>query len=284
MTIHPPPARPDSLPRISIPGYRRGEPGFVRVSVALFAAGLAAFALLYAIQALLPELSSQFGVSPATSGLALSLTTGVLALVIIPVSSLSERYGRTRVMTASVVVAALLGLALAVCTSFWLLLALRAAQGVALAGLPATAMAYLAERIHPDSLGEAIGLYVAGNTVGGLTGRLLAGLVTDLAGWRVALVAVGGCAVTAVLVYRLALPGGGPSPRHTGDPPRHASDPSGGLRRHLADPTMRRLYLLSMLLSGQFVTVYNYLGYRLLAAPFSLPASVVGLVFVVYLA
>ena len=170
-------------------GYRRGEPGFRRVSLALFAAGLATFSLLYAIQALLPALSGEFGVSPAASGLTVSLGTGALALLVVPISTLSERYGRTRVMTISVVAAALTGLALAVCTSFSVLLGLRAVQGIALAGLPAVAMAYLAEEVHPDSLGQAMGLYVAGNAVGGLSGRLLAGFVAGLADWRAALVA-----------------------------------------------------------------------------------------------
>lgn len=296
MTIHPPPARteqgqPGTVASTgdirSSGGYRRGEPGFRRLSLALFTAGLATFALLYAIQALLPALSDRFAVSPATSGLAVSLATGAMALTIVPVSALSERYGRTRVMTTSVVTAALLGLALAACTSFWLLLGLRAVQGIALAGLPATAMAYLSERVHPASLGQAIGLYVAGNSLGGLSGRLLASLVGDLAGWRVALVAVGVTAVACVLVYRVALPRPTEPSTFPASPVRHRTGdggPTGGLRAHLADPTMRRLYLLAMLLSGQFVTVYNYLSYRLLAAPFHLPQSVVGLIFVVYLA
>ena len=58
----------------------------------------------------------------------------------------------------------------------------------------------------------------------------------------------------------------------------------GALLRHLADPGMRRLYLVAFALMSTFVTVYNYLGYRLIAAPFGLPQAVVALVFVMYLA
>ncbi|NED66486.1 MFS transporter, partial [Streptomyces sp. SID10244] len=54
------------------------------------------FMALYYVQALLPQLSDHFGVSPATSALAVSLTTGFLAIAIIPASVLSERYGRVR--------------------------------------------------------------------------------------------------------------------------------------------------------------------------------------------
>lgn len=209
----------------------------------------------------------------------MSLGTGALALLVVPISTLSERYGRTRVMTISVVAAALTGLALAVCTSFSLLLGLRAVQGIALAGLPAVAMAYLAEEVHPDSLGQAMGLYVAGNAVGGLSGRLLAGFVAGLADWRAALVAVGLSAAACVVVYRVALP----RASNFRPAPLRFRPLVGGLRTHLADRQMRRLFLLGMLLMGQFVTVYNYLSYRLLAAPFRLPQTLVGLIFLVYL-
>jgi predicted MFS family arabinose efflux permease len=58
----------------------------------------------------------------------------------------------------------------------------------------------------------------------------------------------------------------------------------GPLLRHLGDPGMRRLYLVAFLLMSTFVTVYNYLGYRLVAAPFGVPHAVAALVFVMYLA
>ena len=42
--------------RVEAPqGYRTGEAGYRRITVALFAAGMATFALLYSTQALLPE-------------------------------------------------------------------------------------------------------------------------------------------------------------------------------------------------------------------------------------
>ncbi|HAI06526.1 MAG TPA: MFS transporter, partial [Pantoea sp.] len=39
----------------------RGTPQFMRVTLALFSAGLATFALLYCVQPILPVLSQQFG-------------------------------------------------------------------------------------------------------------------------------------------------------------------------------------------------------------------------------
>jgi YNFM family putative membrane transporter len=253
---------------------RRGSRGLRRVNLALFAAGLTTFMSLYCTQALLPSLSQVFAVSPTTSSLLVSLTTGTLALAVIPVSSLSERLGRTRVMIVSALVAAALGLLMPLCPSFAVLAVVRAAQGVALAGVPAVAMAYLADEVHPSALGGAMGRYIAGNSLGGLFGRILPGFLTDVAGWRWAL------GVTAVVAFLITLAFWALLPRSRFFRPSRA----GGLLRHLADPGLRRLYLTGLLLMAGFVTVYNYLGYRLIAAPFGLPASLVTLLFLMYLA
>ncbi|MYS80053.1 MFS transporter [Streptomyces sp. SID5474] len=260
--------------------HTRGSRAYRRVNLALFAAGCSTFAMLYATQTLLPELSDGFDLDPATASLSVSVTTGALALAVIPVSMLSERWGRSRVMTISVFGAALLGVLAAFAPDFGTLVVLRAAQGVALAGLPATAMAYLAEEVDGPSLGSAMGLYVAGNSIGGMGGRLVTGLASDLGGWRVALVAVGVLALGSAVAFRVLLP---PSRNFTPSA-MSARQLTGVLRAHLADPVLRRLYLLGMVFMAAFGTVYNYLGYRLLAEPFGLPQTVVGAIFVIYLA
>ena len=77
------------------------------------------------------------------------------------------------------------------------LLALRFLTGVALAGVPAVAMAYVSEEVDHASVGSAMGLYIGGSAIGGMAGRLGVSLLTDIAGWRgaVALVGVAGIAM-----------------------------------------------------------------------------------------
>jgi MFS family permease len=87
-------------------------------------------------------------------------------------------------MTASLALSSLLMVLAACSPDFALLLVLRAVQGVALAGLPAVAMAYLAEEVHPEHAGFTVGLYIAGNSVGCLVGRILSGVLTDAIAWR----------------------------------------------------------------------------------------------------
>lgn len=260
--------------------HLRGTPGFRRITLALFAAGLATFTTLYCVQALLPALSSEFALTPAESSLAVSLGTGGLAVGVIPLTAVSNVIGRTPMMTASLFTAAVLGVAQAVSPNFTVLLVLRALQGLALAGLQATAMSYLSEEIDRRSLGYAMGLYIAGNGIGGMAGRLVGSLVLDLSTWRWALAVVGFVALLCAVVFRVSIV---PSAFFLPHPPR-MRHLAGAVGRAFTDFGLVRLFACGFLLMGCFVTVYNYLGFRLLAPPFGLSAAVVGMIFVVYLA
>jgi len=151
-----------------------------RISLALFMAGFATFSLIYSTQPLLPEFTAEFGVDPATSSLALSLTTGCLAVSILCVGALSETWGRRGLMFASICGAALLNLVSSVAPTWEVLLVVRSLEGLVLGGVPAVAMAYLSEEIPPDRLGRAMGLYVGGTAFGGMIGRVAIGALTHI--------------------------------------------------------------------------------------------------------
>ncbi|MCI3932680.1 MFS transporter [Streptomyces sp. AN091965] len=256
-----------------------GGPGYRRMSFALFLAGVATFALLYSTQALLPLISADLGVSASTASWTVSAATGALALFVLPLSALSERYGRRTLMTASLAVAVVVGLLVPLAPSVGALIALRAVQGAALAGLPASAMAYLAEEVRPKALVAAIGMFVAGNSIGGMSGRIVTGWVAQAWGWRWALAVVGAVAVLCALAFRALLP----APRHF--TPGTLSPKSLGrtVRSHLSNPLLRRLYAIGALFMTVFGAVYTVIGYRLTEAPFSLPQGVIGSIFLVYL-
>ena len=259
---------------------RHGDAGMRRVRLGLFAAGLATFALLYTPQPLLPLLSVDFGASPTAASLAMSAGTAALALAIIPVSSLSEVCGRRAVMIVSVLAAAVLGLVAPLSVNLPMLVGIRVLEGFALAGVPATAMAYLAEEVDKSDLGRAMGLYIAGNAIGGLSGRVIAGILAEHGGWRVATAGVSALALACAVVFAAVLP------RSVFFTPSALKLRvlGGTLARNLADTRLLRLYLIGFALMGAFVTIYNYLTFRLSAAPFGLSTSVIGALFTVYLA
>lgn len=249
-----------------------------RINLALFVLGLATFALLFSTQALLPALSADFHVTPDQAAWTVSATTLALAGSVLPLSMFSERFGRRRMMTVSVLVAVGIGLLLPLAPSLDALIALRVVQGVAIAGIPASAMAYLAEELQPRALVGAIGLFVAGNSIGGMTGRVLTGWVADGWGWRTALLVVAAMALVCALLYRLLIP----APRSFTAAPLRPRVLAATVRGHLGTPLLRRLYLLGLLFMSVFGAVYTVIGYRLVA-DFGLSQAVVGAIFVIYL-
>ncbi|MGN2244443.1 MFS transporter [Frateuria sp. GZRR33] len=258
---------------------RHGTPLFRQANLALFAAGIATFGLLYCVQPLMPEFSKDYGVSAATSALSLSLTTGVLAFAMLFAGAVSDAYGRKSVMTVSLIASALLVLLSAIVPGWTSLLVLRTLLGISLSGLPAVAMTWLSEEMHPDSIGLGMGLYISGNAIGGMGGRLVTGVLADFFDWRVGVIVVAGIGLASGLTFWRLLP---PSHHFERQPlrPRTLLARFAGVFRDAGLPWM---FVEGFLLLGAFVTVYNYIGYRLLAPPYSLSQAVVGLIFSVYL-
>jgi len=257
----------------------RSAPAYRRTNRALFFGGFSCFALLYCVQPLMPLLAHDFALTPAQSSLSLSLATGALAVSLLFSSVLSDRVGRKTMMVVALVVAAVMTVLSAFAHSYAQLLAARTLLGFALGGMPAVAMAYLGEEIEPASLGASMGLYISGNAFGGMVGRMAASVLSDFLSWRVALGVLGVAGLLAAWEFGRSLPAS-----------RNFRPSSGGLaatvhglRRHFGDAGLPWLFALSFLLMGCFVSAYNFIGFRLLGAPFGLRQSVVGGISLLYL-
>lgn len=264
-------------------GHLPGSREYRRLLAGLFFAGVATFAQLYSPQAVLPLISADFAVAPATAALSVSAATVGLAIAVIPWSVIADRIGRVPAMACGVVVASLLGLVAPFASDIVPFLAIRILEGAALGAVPAVALAYLSEEVDAGHAAAAAGSYIAGTTVGGLAGRLISGPIADIAQRRAGVWAVAGvCAASAALFLWLV-------PRARGFVPLRVRDDRGPhigtrLLRNLASAPQRALYVQAFLLMGGFVAVYNYLGFHLAAPPFGAPAWLVTLLFAAYLA
>ncbi|MCK7676267.1 MFS transporter [Corynebacterium pygosceleis] len=259
-------------------GLRRGDPDYRRAVLAMLAAGLASFNALYCTQAMLPTLTTELGVTPTQSALTVSATTGALALAIVPASILSERFGRGRVLVASVIAAVALGALLPLAPGIWWLIAGRGLQGALLAGVPAVAMTWLAEELHPDHLSRAMGVYVAGTSLGGLIGRIVPAGVLEFASWRWALGADALVATVFVVVILRMLP----AQRRFTRKELHVRSEFTAMVGHWRDPRLAALFITAFLVMGVFVSFYNYLGFRMIDR-FGLSEGLVGALFILYL-
>ncbi|MDA3626244.1 MFS transporter [Saccharopolyspora sp. WRP15-2] len=251
-----------------------------KIRISLLLGALAMFALLYAPQPVLPQFADAFALAPGTVALLISAATLGLAVAAIPLGALAEVVGRRRVMIGALLVAEVLGLLLPWIPIFPVLVAIRLVQGIAIAGLAAVATAYLAEETGGKNLGATMGLYVAGTTIGGMTGRLLGGVVGDFAGWQGGVLAVALLAAVCTTLFVVLLP----AERNHVRKPLSLGPLLGGLRSALRDPVLYAPYLVAALGMGSFVTVYNVLGFRLAAPPLLVPPALAALAFLAYAA
>ena len=256
-----------------------GSVAYRRISFALFLAGFATFSLLYCVQPLLPVFAKEFNIGAAQSSLALSLSTGFLAFSILCASALSERFGRRGMMFASMSIAALFNFVAALAPGWHSFLVARALEGFVLGGVPAVAMAYLAEEIHPQGLGLSMGLYVGGTAFGGMVGRVGISIMNDYLPWRTAMSSLGILDLIVAMAFVLLLPASRKFVR------RDALLLANHLtlwRGHLSQSKLSAVFGIGCMVMGVFVTVYNYAGFRLMAPPFSLSATQTGLIFSAY--
>ncbi|QOD93435.1 MFS transporter [Chryseoglobus sp. 28M-23] len=262
-------------------GHPRGSREYGRLLAALFIAGIATFTQLWSAQGVLPQIARDLEVGPATAALTVSGTTAGLALAVLPWSWVADRIGRLAAMRIALVSASALGLLAPLAPSIELLVGVRMVEGVALGGLPAVALTYLSEEVDRRHAAVAAATYVAGTSVGGLTGRLVAAPVAELSDWRGGLAAAAAVAAVAAVVFLLL------APRARGFQPgtvRGARHIVSVVRTLSRDRVVVALWLQGALLMGALVTMYNYLGFHLEEAPFGLPPAVASLLFTAYLA
>jgi MFS transporter, YNFM family, putative membrane transport protein len=256
-----------------------GTPAYRRLSLALVIAGLATFAILYSVQSLLPIFARDFHVSAAEASLVVSFATGAMALTLLIASVVSDRIGRRQMMVASLFTASALTIISAALPSWRALLFTRFLTGIALSGIPAIAMTYLAEEVDASSIGGAMGLYIAGAAIGGMVGRIGSSVIADWIGWRTALGSMGVASLIGAFVFRWAAP-----PSRSFVQRRHDwASVLASLRVLKADAALPWLYAEAFLLMGSFITIYNYVSFRLLAPPYSLSQSAVSLIFLFYI-
>jgi YNFM family putative membrane transporter len=275
----PPTALDDVVAQLNEQFIEKGTPMFMRTVLALFSGGFATFALLYCVQPMMPALSHEFSINAAQSSLILSVATGMLAIGLLITGPISDTLGRKPVMVAALFCAALCTIASGLMPSWEGILLMRALVGLSLSGLAAVAMTYLSEEIHPQHIGLAMGLYIGGNAIGGMSGRLIIGVLIDFVSWHTAMLIIGALALIAATVFWKILP----ESRNFRASTLHPRSLVDGFTLHFKDAGLPWLFLEAFVLMGAFVTMFNYIGYRLLAAPYDLSQAVVGLLSLVYL-
>lgn len=246
-----------------------------RRRLAVTLAGAAAFINLYAPQSLLPLLRSWLGADAALAGLVISAGTFGVAVAAPFAGILADRIGRRRIIVSAAFLAAIPTLAMAAAPTPIFLLASRFAEGLLLPGIFAVTVAYTADEWHPAEARAVTALYVAGTIGGGFSGRLLAGMVAEFAGWRVALLALALLQIAVAAGIRRWLP----VERRHREPPAVRVP----MLELLRDPRLRGTYAAGFAILFALVAGFTYITLMLAEPPFSLGPAALSALFTVYL-
>lgn len=256
-----------------------GSKSFMAILLSLFLAGFAVFSSLYCVQPMMPFLAKFFQISPTHSSFPLSFSTIALALGLLFAGLISDRFGRKPIMAISLFSTASL-LLLSAFLPYWeVFLATRMMVGLAVSGVASVAMTYIGEEIAQKDVGFAMGLYISGTAIGGMGGRLIAGVLLDYISWQTATMVIGVLNLLIAVVFYIALP----ASKHFKSYPIQFSRFIQSFKKNLSDPKLRLLFAQGFILMGCFVTVFNYMSYHLLEKPFELSQTWIGLISIAYL-
>jgi YNFM family putative membrane transporter len=253
-----------------------------RAVAAVAIAAVAVFADMYLTQPLLPELSREYGVSPAVAGTSVSSVVLAIALASSAYGPLGDFLGRKRTMVAGSALLALSTLACAFAPSFPALVVLRAVQGVLVPAVSAVAVAYLGDLRGGRDPGALVGIYIGATVAGGLIGRVGSGLLAERFTWRGSFVAF--ALATLVATAALALFLRSPRPRPARDIGAAFADSYRAMGRHLSDLRLLGAFFVGATMFFGFIGLFTYLPYLLTSPPFSLDTGTVAWFYASYLA
>lgn len=225
---------------------------------------------------MLPELARSFQKTPGQISLLISLSTIAVALAAPFVGTLSDRWGRKRLIVLSALLLALPTALAATATSFTQLLFWRFLVGIFTPGVFALTVTYINEE-WPHGAGVVMSAYVSGTVSGGFVGRMLAAYVTDYGNWRISFVVLGLMNLAgALLIWRL-LP-----------VERHRSARVKGMVKtmigHLSNKQLLATYAAGFCVLFSLLGIFTYVNFLLAAKPFYMRPAALGRVFMVYLA
>ncbi|SBT17559.1 Inner membrane transport protein YnfM [Marinomonas gallaica] len=256
-----------------------GSWAFWRGTLALVIGSFMVFANVYVTQPLLPMIAHEFSISELQAASSFTITTLTLGLSLLFYGPLSDALGRKNIMIMALLGVTLTTFSLGFVTQYSELLLLRALQGFFLAGLPAIAVAYLGDEYRPQAMAVAVGLYISGNTIGGIGGRLIGGFVGEWQGPSAAFFVMSVFSMVCFFLFWVLLPNSENFHAKRFRPATLFTN----VKLHISNPILLMCYLIGGFNFFIFINQYSYITFVLEAEPYSLSASYVSLLFLTYL-
>lgn len=263
---------------LSINTDSKGNTKDVVISVCVFLSGFSCFAQLYYFQPLLPNLAEEFNLTASQSSLAVSFSTLGMVAGLFTAMFIADRIPRKTLISCGLLASSAFSVIASFSPSFFLLVALSAAKGFLLSGATSVSLAYISEEVLPRNKNKIMGLYIAGNALGGMGGRVISSYLGAEYSWRMASVSIGIiCGIFALLFWMF-------SPESKNFIPKKENFKSLIISniQLITSKSLVPFYLAGSLMIGIFVSLYNYLGFYLVKEPFNFPPYYIHYIYLMY--
>src|SRR6266851_10403163 len=247
-----------------------------RLAVAL--SGFCTFLNLYSPQALLPELSREFGASPAEISTIMTAGTLAVALTAPITGTIADVLGRKRLITAALFALSVPTLLVVFAPDVHSIVVLRFVQGLFLPPLFAVTVAYIGDEWPPAAIAGVTGIYVMGSSIGGFCGRIIPGALADLAGWRSAFAVLAAMTLLAAIAVAVTLPRETRFVRSEG-----LAASAAQMLRHFRNPQLIATFAVGFGTLFNFIATFTYVSFHLAAPPYNFSSTLLGALFFTYL-
>ena len=258
---------------------KKGTREYLKLNIALFLGGFTVFAVLYSVQPLIDPFMETFQISETKASLALSVSTLTLAFSLLFYGAISETIGRRNILLAVSILVTLFSFAQPFVQNFDQLLVLRAILGLLLGGLPAVAVAFISEEVHPAQIVQSIGLFIAGNGFGAAIGRMSSAFFTSYFGWQMALFILSCIGLIATILFVVLLP----PARHFKPQPFQFKPVLTAYKVHLQNRQLIPLFMPGFILLASNVALFNFMSIHLMESPYSWSQQITGFIYATFL-
>lgn len=249
------------------------------ISICVFLSGFSCFAQLYYFQPLLPDLANDFSLTASHSSFAVSFSTLGMVFGLFATMFIADQISRKKLISTGLLSSSVFSVLASFSPTFSPLILLSAAKGFLLAGATSVSMAYISEEVSSKNKSKIMGLYIAGNALGGMGGRVISSWVGAEYSWRVASGSIGLiCALFAILFMVF-------SPKSINFTPHKESFKSliTDNLHLIISKALIPFYLTGGLILGVFVSLYNYMGFYLIKAPFNFSPYFIHYIYLMYI-
>lgn len=250
-----------------------------RVSFSLALGSFLVFCNLYLFQPILPFLASYYQVSETQSNWIFAASTLTMAIALVPWAITSERLGRRTILLFGLSLLPVVGIAMLMVDAWYAVITFRALMGLAIAAFASVAVAYMVEELNPAAFSSAIGTYIAANSLGGISGRIAGGTLTEHFGWKGAVLAMSVVTLIGVAVVFIMLP----KQRYFQPSQLRFTNHLRSIIQHMRNRKIALAMLIGAFNFALFVNLYSVMGFRLVAQPHSVPVGIASLIFICYL-